>query len=45
MKQLFTSAKFSIIIIDGYVDLSVLDMLVGISLSILIHLLHLQIKI
>ncbi|MDE6047194.1 MAG: virulence RhuM family protein [Anaeroplasmataceae bacterium] len=37
MKQLFTSAKFSIIIIDGYVDLSVLDMLVGIPLPITIY--------
>ncbi|MDE6242330.1 MAG: virulence RhuM family protein [Anaeroplasmataceae bacterium] len=37
MKQLFTSAKSSIIIIDGYIDLSVLDMLVGISLPITIY--------
>lgn len=37
VKQLFTSAKFSITLIDGYVDLSVLDMLVGISLPITIY--------
>lgn len=34
VKQLFTSAKYSITLIDGYVDLSVLDMLVGISITI-----------
>ncbi len=37
IKQLFTSAKSSITLIDGYVDLSVLDMLVGISLPIIIY--------
>ncbi|MBD5390428.1 hypothetical protein HDR67_00225, partial [bacterium] len=36
-KQLFLSAKQSITIIDGYVDLSVLDMLVGITLPITIY--------
>ncbi|MDE7162200.1 MAG: virulence RhuM family protein [Anaeroplasmataceae bacterium] len=37
IKQLFTSAKDSITLIDGYVDLSVLNMLVGISLPITIY--------
>ncbi|MDE6656540.1 MAG: virulence RhuM family protein, partial [Anaeroplasmataceae bacterium] len=37
IKQLFISAKSSITIIDGYVDLSVLDMLVGISIPITIY--------
>ncbi|MCM1557065.1 MAG: virulence RhuM family protein [Anaeroplasma bactoclasticum] len=37
IKQLFTSAKSSIILIDGYVDISVLDMLVGIPLPITIY--------
>ncbi|MDE6656925.1 MAG: hypothetical protein K2J85_08030 [Anaeroplasmataceae bacterium] len=37
IKQLFISAKSSITIIDGYVDLSVLDMLVGISTPITIY--------
>ncbi|MDE6656926.1 MAG: virulence RhuM family protein, partial [Anaeroplasmataceae bacterium] len=37
IKQLFLSAKSSITIIDGYVDLSVLDMLVGISIPITIY--------
>ncbi|MCM1557660.1 MAG: virulence RhuM family protein [Anaeroplasma bactoclasticum] len=37
IKQLFTSAKSSITLIDGYVDLSVLDMLKGIPLPITIY--------
>ncbi|MCM1557066.1 MAG: hypothetical protein NC087_05985, partial [Anaeroplasma bactoclasticum] len=37
IKQLFLSAKSSIILIDGYVDLSVLDMLAGITLPIIIY--------
>ena len=37
IKQLFLSAKSSIILIDGYVDLSVLDMLVGIIIPITIY--------
>ena len=37
IKQLFLSSKTSIILIDGYVDLSVLDMLVGITLPITIY--------
>ncbi|MCM1557199.1 MAG: virulence RhuM family protein [Anaeroplasma bactoclasticum] len=37
IKQLFTSAKSSIILIVGYVDLSVLDMLVGIPLPVTIY--------
>ncbi|MCM1557200.1 MAG: virulence RhuM family protein [Anaeroplasma bactoclasticum] len=37
IKQLFTSAKSSITLIDGYVDLSVLDMLAGITLPIIIY--------
>ncbi|MDE6656541.1 MAG: virulence RhuM family protein, partial [Anaeroplasmataceae bacterium] len=37
IKQLFISAKSSITLIDGYVDLSVLDMLVGISTPITIY--------
>lgn len=37
IKQLFLTAKTSITIIDGYVDLSVLDMLVSIFLPITIY--------
>ena len=37
IKQLFLSAKSSITLIDGYIDLTVLDMLVGISLPITIY--------
>ena len=37
IKQLFLSAKLSITLIDGYVDLSVLDMLVDITLPITIY--------
>ncbi|MDE5565761.1 MAG: hypothetical protein K2I77_02130, partial [Anaeroplasmataceae bacterium] len=37
IKQLFLSAKTSITIIDGYVDISVLDMLVDINLQITIY--------
>ncbi|MDE7106007.1 MAG: virulence RhuM family protein [Anaeroplasmataceae bacterium] len=37
IKQLFLSAKSSIILIDGYVDLSVLDMLTSITLPITIY--------
>ncbi|MDE6413900.1 MAG: virulence RhuM family protein [Anaeroplasmataceae bacterium] len=37
IKQLFLSAKVSITLIDGYIDLSVLDMLVGIALPITIY--------
>ncbi|MDE6047397.1 MAG: virulence RhuM family protein, partial [Anaeroplasmataceae bacterium] len=37
IKQLFTSAKSSIILIDGYVDISVLDMLTDISIPITIY--------
>ncbi|MDE6584973.1 MAG: hypothetical protein K2K15_06175, partial [Anaeroplasmataceae bacterium] len=37
IKQLFLSATSSITIIDGYVDLSVLDMLVNINLPITIY--------
>ena len=37
IKQLFLSAKTSITIIDGYVDLSVLDMLIDITLPITIY--------
>ncbi|MDE5856048.1 MAG: virulence RhuM family protein, partial [Anaeroplasmataceae bacterium] len=37
IKQLFLSAKSSITLIDGYIDLSVLDMLVGITLPITIY--------
>ena len=37
IKQLFLSARISITLIDGYVDLSVLDMLVGITLPITIY--------
>ncbi|MDE6242227.1 MAG: virulence RhuM family protein [Anaeroplasmataceae bacterium] len=37
VKQLFLSANSSITLIDGYVDLSVLDMLIGISLPITIY--------
>ena len=37
IKQLFISAKSSITIIDGYVDLSVLDMLIDILVPITIY--------
>ncbi|MDE6408314.1 MAG: virulence RhuM family protein, partial [Anaeroplasmataceae bacterium] len=37
IKQLFLSARVSITLIDGYIDLSVLDMLVGIALPITIY--------
>lgn len=37
IKQLFLSATTSIIIIDGYVDLSVLDMLSSITISITVY--------
>ncbi|MDE6241690.1 MAG: virulence RhuM family protein [Anaeroplasmataceae bacterium] len=37
IKQLLHSAKSSITLIDGYIDLSVLDMLVGITLPITIY--------
>ena len=37
IKQLFLSAKSYIALIDGYIDLSVLDMLVGITLPITIY--------
>lgn len=37
IKQLFLSAKSSIILVDGYIDLSVLDMLVDVSVPITIY--------
>ncbi|MDE6660833.1 MAG: virulence RhuM family protein [Anaeroplasmataceae bacterium] len=37
IKQLFLSAKSSITLVDGYIDLSVLDMLVDISIPITIY--------
>ncbi|MDE6660828.1 MAG: virulence RhuM family protein, partial [Anaeroplasmataceae bacterium] len=37
IKQLFLSARVSITLIDGYIDLSVLDMLVDISIPITIY--------
>ncbi|MDE7213677.1 MAG: hypothetical protein K2N42_03755, partial [Anaeroplasmataceae bacterium] len=37
IKKLFLSAKVSITLIDGYVDLSVLDMLIDITLPITIY--------
>ena len=44
IKQLFLSAKSSIPLIDGYVDLSVLDMLVGIPIPITVYLCGSSIK-
>ncbi|MDE6660827.1 MAG: hypothetical protein K2J93_03260, partial [Anaeroplasmataceae bacterium] len=37
IKQLFLSAKVSITLIDGYIDLSVLDMLIDITLPVTIY--------